>query len=108
MNTILIQVNGKIDLEFKLPKKSKDSLSAMQKAVEGYIEVVYPPIENTKMFVNEDGISKELDTNIIATGLFGNVILGNTIVETSNSMVVKYIQRAAGILNSHPLGYNPN
>ena len=109
MKTYLIKTNGEYDENFIIPKgDSQKSLDVLQKAVGGYIEVVSPhKLERTKLYVNEEGKMHDFTANVIATGINGNVIVGDVVVQTSNAMVQQYIEKCFAILNMHPLGHKP-
>ena len=86
----IIKTNGEIiDVEQKNGKDFK--LRELQKIVDGYIEIVWLP--NGKIMVlNEDGKSRELETNIEATRIYYNVfgytdiIVGDVLICDANQV----------------------
>jgi hypothetical protein len=55
------------------------SLESMQKTVGGYIEIVYLP-DGRMMVVDEEGLLKNKDLNIVASQLAGQQIVGDVII----------------------------
>ena len=57
------------------------TLEDVQKLVGGYIESVKPLTSSTSQYwVNEDGLSKNLEPNIEATDILGYPIVGNLVI----------------------------
>lgn len=71
----LIKSNGN-----KIENFNHKGLEAKQKAVGGYIEVVYT--HKYVIYVNEDGINKRLPLNLEVSALVGRYILGDALVMT--------------------------
>ena len=97
MKTYLIKSEGGVMFDYDLKENGEDSLTKMQKAVGGYIEYAPTPFENTKVIVNEEGLLEKLDANVIATAICQRVIVGDVIVQTSNTSVQEYIIKCSGL-----------
>jgi len=76
----LIKVDG--TKETIIPEKNNGklcSLEQMQKAVGGYIELVYLP-DHKIMVVDEEGICKNKEQNTIATNMANQIIVGDVLI----------------------------
>lgn len=81
-----IGVNGAISPKFL----EDDELATLQEEVGGYIEEVIMPNElpNIVMIVNEDGISKKLPSNLVASTLLNfNSLLGSESLHLARPIV---------------------
>lgn len=74
MKAILITTDGitEIDIENKLEE--------LQKAVDGYIEAVRLPFQDSVMIVNEEGLLLGLKINILASEIANEPIVGNALI----------------------------
>jgi len=55
-------------------------LEALQEAVGGYIESIYPCGEYKVAYCNEEGKLQGLKTNVLASGLLNKVIVGPVVL----------------------------
>ncbi len=58
----------------------ENTLEALQKAVDGYVEVVKLLPEQAVMIVNEDGHSRGLGVNLIASSVANTLIVGTALI----------------------------
>lgn len=73
----ILYVDGTIKQIEKEP-----TLDEMQKIVSGYIERVI--MGKNSLWVNEDGQSKRLKINVLASEILNRIIVGNAILELNN------------------------
>ena len=71
----LIKANGEVTENFQCI-----GLEPKQKAVGGYIEVVYT--NNYVIYCNEDGLHMNLPLNLEVSALCGKAIVGDCVVQT--------------------------
>jgi len=58
----------------------ENTLEALQKAVDGYIETVYLDSNKAVMLVNEEGLLRGMSPNPFASAIAGTVIVGPAII----------------------------
>ena len=68
--------------------ESPPSLEEAQKLVGGYVELIKLP-DGSQLFVDEDGRSKGLDLNPLATALYGQRIIGPALHLTGDARWTK-------------------
>ena len=61
------------------------TLSGMQQAVDGYIEIVYLP-NGEGLVVNDNGMNEALPHNTEASHLAGMIIVGNAVLLTKKEL----------------------
>lgn len=80
----LIKPDGTIH-EVQPMNKQDFQLREIQQNVEGYFEIIHLP-EDKLMLVNEEGLLKQLQYNLIASMIAGQDIVGNALVCSSSEV----------------------
>lgn len=72
-------VAKKITSDGKIIEVPDQKLETLQKAVDGYVQIV--PLKNgNNMIVNEEGLLMKLPVNVLASKIAGYPIVGNVVI----------------------------
>jgi hypothetical protein len=101
----------------KVSRYNVDSLESLQKAVGGYIEMLRPHKaidegllkSDIILIVDEEGILKNKAVNLIASALFGSILVGDVVItkEKGTEAVnlkeneLKAVEKLCGRINYH-------
>jgi len=75
IEAVVLETDGTV---YKIDLPKEDSLSILQDTVGGLIDVVRG--ENFVGYVNDEGLLIGLTQNIIASALFGRLLVGNVVI----------------------------
>ena len=111
LNSILIGTNNRIS------RYEVDGLESLQKAVGGYIEMLRPHKaidegllkSDIILIVDEEGILKNKAVNLIASALFGSILVGDVVITKEKGTEVvnlkenelKAVEKLCGRINYH-------
>lgn len=95
MKSIHITTSGEIVWDY-----DATTLKEKQRAVDGYIEIVNTPIRDTTIYVNEEGLLHKLPYNSCISSMINHSIVGNVLIETSNTRVINYLKNYWPLLNN--------
>ncbi len=101
----------------KVSRCNVDSLESLQKAVGGYIEMLRPHKaidegllkSDIILIVDEEGILKNKEVNLIASALFGSILVGDVVITKEKGTEVvnlkenelKAVEKLCGRINYH-------
>lgn len=101
----------------KVSRYNVDSLESLQKAVGGYIEMLRPHKAIAEgllksdiiLIVDEEGILKNKEVNLIASVLFGSILVGDVVITKEKGTEVvnlkenelKAVEKLCGRINYH-------
>lgn len=101
----------------KVSRYNVDSLESLQKAVGGYIEMLRPHKaidegllkSDIILIVDEEGILKNKEVNLIASALFGSILVGDVVITKEKGTEVvnlkenelKAVEKLCGRINYH-------
>lgn len=101
----------------KVSRYNVDSLESLQKAVGGYIEMLRPHKaidegllkSDIILIVDEEGILKNKAVNLIASALFGSILVGDVVITKEKGAEVvnlkenelKAVEKLCGRINYH-------
>jgi len=101
----------------KVSRYNVDSLESLQKAVGGYIEMLRPHKaidegllkSDIILIVDEEGILKNKEVNLIASALFGSILVGDVVITKEKGAEVvnlkenelKAVEKLCGRINYH-------
>jgi len=101
----------------KVSRYNVDSLESLQKAVGGYIEMLRPHKaidegllkSDIILIVDEEGILKNKAVNLIASALFGSILVGDVVITKEKGTEVvnlkenelKAVEKLCGRINYH-------
>ena len=99
MEIFLIKADGGVMFDFDLNStKEQTTLDKMQRAVNenepnGLIQYATTPFEDTNVIVNEEGLLKGYELNLLASAIAQQHLVGDAIVKTSNPKVKEFIHK---------------